>query len=131
MFTNIYGLVTCTDKDKNCIYQVFGKMGNNLKESCKQSCPLECNTVSYSNTITSSSYPTEFFATKLIDKYNLKSRFNSTENITYEKLRDNIVALSFYANSFEFMEINEVESVTILGLISTCGGIHFIFLIFL
>jgi hypothetical protein len=59
----------------------------------------------------------------LLEKYNLQQRLNLTRNVTYEELKDNVLALNFYLDSFDYTEITEMASQTVIDLISNCGGI--------
>jgi hypothetical protein len=123
-FPNLYDLQPCLDKiQSECVRKVVINMIDNLKESCKNYCPLECNTITYTTAITSNRYPTQSYANVLLDKYDLKQRFNSTRNVTYEELKDNVLALNFYLDSFDYTEIIEKPSQTVTDMISTCGGI--------
>jgi len=126
-FPNLYDLQPCFSQESNtCVENVWIQMIGNLKESCKIFCPLECRTISYTTAITNNRYPTQAYANELLANFNLQSRFNSSQNITYEDLRDNVLALYFYADSFEYTEITEMASQTLIDLISACGGFSLI-----
>jgi hypothetical protein len=58
------------------------------------------------------------------------ARFDNSSNLTLADLSENILALNFYVETFEQTEITEIRSQTLIGLISSVGGIpvnHFVY----
>ena len=128
MFQNLFNLEPCIIDE--CVINIWNIMIENLQTYCGKYCPLECNTITYTTAITSNRYPTQSYANVLLDKYDLQQRFNLTRNVTYEELKDNVLALNFYLDSFDYTEITEMASQTVIDLISNCGGKNIFIMLF-
>ena len=83
-------------------------------------CPLECESESYSFTVSSLDYPTKIYAKMLANQTQVLSRFNNKEP-TYEKLKQSIVSVNINYNGLSYTHIKEIQKITILDLIAKAG----------
>ncbi len=121
--------ISCLRKTENTFYTNASLIG-----MCYNNCPLECSVVRYDLTISSSSFPTEWYAkiladdpsfNNLINKYfdqsgNNYTTINYTNN--YEGLRNSVARLNVYYEDLQYVLVDETPSITIIILLGTLGG---------
>ena len=96
----------CSEKKLNETANLFTQQGEN--EICEASCPIECQTMSYSITINS-----QAIDPLLMDRLNYSKRMSIIE---------------IYYNDFGYTSINEIPKTTFESLIGNVGGILGVFL---
>ncbi len=113
----------------NCVYQIW----ENIKEKgyislYSKYCPVECNTVTYPLTISTSSY--------LSNKNSMNKLFNNTalsskywnDTLNYDKMKNKVLALNIFYDKLEYTLINQEAKFQILDLVSNIGGLLGLFL---
>ena len=108
------------------VYDSFTKKG--FQELCQNECPLECYKTLYSYASSFTMYPSKPYANRLIKDPNIISRFSNQTELTHQRLRDNILALYVYFDSFEVMNIQESAQTDVPTLIAGIGGTLGLFL---
>ena len=81
---------------------------------CLLECPLECNSIEYIYSISSSYFPTLTYLKKL----NLTKSANFTSKLN----KSNHLALNIYYNSMSYTEIEEIAKTNWIELVSNIGG---------
>ena len=94
-------------------------------KECLDSCPTECEYVTYDTTISSSQYPTKTYKTILSYKINNSEIFNSAKD---ELARTSILALNVFYRSDMFKTIKEKPSIEGEIFVSNIGGALGLFL---
>ena len=77
-----------------------------------QSCPLECETVDFTQVYSRSRYPTVYYTNFLRFRTDLVSRFPPGTPNTDPYIQKNIVLLNVYYSTIETMYLNEVPAMT-------------------
>jgi hypothetical protein len=127
----LYDVRPCsTFRDLGCLnfMLVFLNFINELKKTCEAKCPLECETVFYTTTQSISKYPSRAYGDYLLKDKKILNRFDNQSNLTINDLRETILAINIYIDSYEYTQINEIESQTLLNLIASCGGTFGLFI---
>ena len=108
------------------VFDIFTKKG--FQELCQNECPLECYKTLYSYASSFTMYPSRSYANRLIKDPSIISRFSNQTELTYETLRENILALYVYFDSIEVMNIQESPQTDVPTLIAGIGGTLGLFL---
>jgi hypothetical protein len=114
--------IECTEK----LYYEFIE-NDYINKKCIQYCPLECDSVSYQLSTSTSTYPTEIYAKILMTRPQIQKYF-ANETITYEKLRETLVALDINYADLKYTIISEIASRTLIDLVASIGGTISLFL---
>ena len=108
------------------IYEKFLK--EDIDKQCSPSCPLECDSVNYELSLSTASYPTRVFANVLSRRESIRRHFGENETITYEKLKESVLALDINFAELKYTLISESASKSIVDLIASIGGTIGLFL---
>ena len=112
-----------------CQYQVFTSYFNNgFQELCSKQCPLECYSTTYSYSLGTSLFPTLAYAHNLRKDPSLLSRFNNKTNLDIFTLRESVLSLNVYYDSFEVTNIEENAQMQSTDLVAGVGGTLGLFL---
>jgi hypothetical protein len=114
--------IECTEK----LYYEFIE-NDYIKKKCIQFCPLECDSISYQLSTSTSTYPTEIYAKILMTRPQIQKYF-ANETVTYEKLRETLVALDINYADMKYTIISEISSRTLIDLVAGIGGTISLFL---
>jgi hypothetical protein len=119
-----------TYNDIICDQSEFSKFfSQDVKKICSNECPLECETMSYSTSVSSLSYPSEAYASALMKNPKVQAKFgDNTSAITYERLKKTLVALNIYYETLSYKKLIEVEKLNFVDLIANIGGTLGLFL---
>ena len=105
-----------------CVYETYKIFINsNVNELCSSMCPLECESTKIDISTSSSTFPTRSFYEFYKNNKYFKELFPN-ENITYNDLRENILEVNIYYDSFIYTKTEESSVCTIIDLISNMGG---------
>ena len=87
---------------------------SNIFNMCLSECPLECTSIEYINSISSSFFPTIAYLEELnlIKSTNFTTKLNSSNHL----------ALNIYYNSLSYTETDEIAKTNLIELISNIGG---------
>lgn len=108
-----------------CQSSNFKNKTNDLTyKECYMNCPLECETIDYALSISSSSAPT-----KSAYEYWLKNMpqvLDYSKNSSYEMMKDNFISIFINYKDLKYMSIEEIENFNYIDLISTIGNYLFL-----
>ena len=60
--------------------------------------------------------------------HKLRSKFPRTHNITYEDLRNSMIAFNVFYKSLQFTSITEIAKTELIGLVANIGGLLGLFI---
>ncbi|CAF1029306.1 unnamed protein product [Brachionus calyciflorus] len=111
--------IPCLNKTK-CISkqaELFSD-GNYVSDFCVPECPLECEMISFTKTISVNKYSNDAFDMMMSKKLNLSNR----------KISEDIAQVNVYYESLDHTEIVEFATMDFVDLLSSIGGIAGLFL---
>jgi hypothetical protein len=110
----------CVDKEEiKCAFKVYNEFfDKGINEDCLKMCPLECESVGYQLTLSSSNFPT--FSSYFIYKNLTKS--------SYEVVRENSLAVNIYYQDLGYTRITETPTMIVQDLLSQIGGMLGLFI---
>ena len=97
--------------------------GNEFKEHCKESCPLECSYVEYSISTTQALYPTVSRLDELLNKDNYKDRITNNQTASQAFAKVNI-----YYKGMYYTTKTEIAQMQVADLVANLGGTLGLFL---
>lgn len=107
-----------TETDFKCIVEVKSVfVSKGLSKKCNDYCPVECDSVTYSTTVSTATYPTEFYSGWL----QKDPMFNKLK-INGSSFSSSILKLNVFYEKLEYTEITETASMTWDVLLSNIGG---------
>lgn len=110
-------------------YLLVEFFSNDVKTLCPNDCPPECDSLTYTTQLSTSTYPSAVYGDLLVKKNSaIRARFNNRTNVTLEELRRNILAINVYYATMSYQSISESEKMNYVDLISTVGGTLGLFL---
>jgi hypothetical protein len=116
----------CTDiKDNYCLmgsYANFTKKESTYFNDCLKLCPSECNSVIYSYSSSTSTYPSRAYAEELAHLPVIKNKFINKSEISYEKIKENILQVNVFYDTTIVTVKDEVPKMSIEDLVSNIGG---------
>jgi hypothetical protein len=85
--------------------------------------PLECDTIQYSLSTSSSTFPSQGYFTRLINNSVIQKQYNyNTSAITLESVRANVLGVSIYYSSLSYTKISEDAKMEPSDLVGAIGG---------
>ena len=122
--------ITCVSN----VYELFYKQDVNKK--CSPYCPLECDSITYSLSVSHSSYPNPEYAKYLKSQPIIQSKFQNSKtssiNSTLDKnysieisdreLKQSIAAIRIYYNDLKYTFVTQIPKMNILDLLANVGG---------
>ena len=99
-----------------------------VKALCGDSCPLECDTITYGSTWSGTIFPSEAYATSLRNNKKVQARFGNRNNMTTTELRKNLVSVFVYYDDLIYKAYTEKEKMNVADLVSNVGGTIGLFL---
>lgn len=119
-----------TMEELECSDGVFNKFINmDINRIAGSLCPLECSTISYETISSYTQFPSKTYADVLMNKPEIVSVFKNDSNLTYEKLKENIVRINLYYESTKYTFVDESPATTIIQLLSNIGGTMGLFMV--
>ena len=112
-----------TEEHMECLnlkWEEFNKL--NIVEKCSQ-CPLECETLTFPLTISSSFYPNEAYAKFLLDNSLIKNN-----SFTMWDLREKVLAFNIYYESLKHTKFTQMPKFEFIDLVALIGGYLSLFL---
>ena len=112
-----------TSADSACLFKVrMDFFAGKFNDECSSLCPLECDRVLYSYSISSSTSISEKYAEQYyFNNPVIKSNF-PLRNVTFDDIKKSLVNVKLFYEGLYFTEISETESQTVFDLISNIGG---------
>ena len=109
-------------EDLSCLEENFSNF--NLETCQTNSCPLECDSISYDLTLSSLEYPDEFIFEKVFNNQYMKNwyleKFNL--NMSYNLVKSNYASVTVYYPSLQYEQISESPKTQIIDLFTQIGG---------
>jgi hypothetical protein len=119
--------ISCKTSAQSTFYKSSQLIG-----ACYDHCPVECTEVQYDLTVSTSSYPTEWYAQVLTNntKFNVVintylansnvSLINYTNN--FNELKNAIARVNVFYEDLRYTEIDDNPAMDSIGLLGTLGG---------
>ena len=104
----------CTDKE----YLSF--IDNDIDETCKDYCPLECDSEYFEYKISSSHFPTSKYKNILLVNPVIKS--HSRQFSEEDQLEPNVSAINIYYENLKYTLISESAKATVFDIFASVGG---------
>jgi hypothetical protein len=89
-------------------------------------CPLECDSISYSVQLSQSYYPSEEESKRILNNWNLMSKF--PPNSSVQEVKKTLYPLRFYFEELKYESISDQPKMDTWTLVSSFGGILGLFL---
>jgi hypothetical protein len=106
----------------------FFSDGNKINELCSEDCPKECDTITYSKSLSIKTFPTKQFAELIGNDSKVKSIFPPGTNLSYEFVKANFLTVRIYYDKLSYTEITESEKLSPFNFLSVIGGTASLFL---
>ena len=103
-------------------------LNEDINAQCSTDCPLECDSINYELSMSTANFPTRVFAKLLRQREHIRRQFEPNETITYEKLKESVLALDINYAELKYTVMSESASKTIIDLIASIGGTIGLFL---
>jgi hypothetical protein len=98
-------------------------------DECLNRCPLECESVSYRTTVSSSQFPTVTYSEVLAYNENVSDYFSSAKGESQQGMvRSSVLSVNVFYKTDLYQKISEKPSVKIFEFVSNIGGVVGVFL---
>jgi len=95
-------------------------LNQNLKEFCSN-CPFECNFIEFEILTIKSKFPSQSYASELMNNTNITSKYPAGYNITLKDLRETMVQFSVFYTDFTYSKIIQIPKFELVDLVSNFG----------
>lgn len=114
----------------NCFLKRYVEFfSEDVPPSCRDKCPLECESITYDLSTSSSEYPSPIYGDILKDNPIIQAKFSGNlSQITYESLKRNMVQISVFYGDLGYDQYEEQAKMDITDLVSNIGGTLGLFL---
>jgi hypothetical protein len=128
-FPKMFNSTPCLSKtEMNCSESLSSEfLYYDLNKMCSSQCPLECDSITYDLSTSTANYPTRIYS-KLVKKQSKIIRYFKNEEVTFDKLKESLLALDINYAELKYTYISESASKTIIDLIASIGGTIGLFL---
>lgn len=128
-FWNKKGVRECLSlKDIDCFGENLQKFfSQDVKQLCPE-CPLECESVSFSSSVSAVNYPSAVYGDALKNNAAIWAKFGNRTNLTLDELRRNILAINIFYSELSYKKFSELEKMSVVDLIAAVGGTLGLFL---
>ena len=122
-FPCLFGKEFCINATQfQCGFETYNSfIKSDVNELCSGWCPVECESTEISVSTSASAFPTRSFYEFYKDNEYFK-RLLRNESATYESLRESVLELNIYYDSFAYTKIEQSPVSTIVDLVSNMGG---------
>ena len=87
---------------------------------CSKYCPLECESITYSVSMSFADYPNPQYATNAALNSPLKSQISN--NTAYDILKKSLVSINVFYSDLKYTSVSQIPKVSLEDLISNIGG---------
>ena len=102
-------------KQVDCVdYQYDFFKSSEIDDECVGQCPLECESIDYGLTISSSSYPTKFYFEFYKDYLNYTNDF--------DELKSSLYKINIFYPNLGYSKLEEMPKTSVIDLLSNIGG---------
>ena len=101
---------------------------NEMSPFCRQSCPLECESVFYNLFTSSADYPSLVYAQVLVDNPVIQAKYNDLSKLSYDSLKRTFMRVSIFYDDLGFVQYEETAKTDVVELVSNIGGTLGLFL---
>lgn len=120
METKFGSLTPCTNNQQmNCAKLVYNRVFEKIEDACVASCPIECESVTFQVTTSSSEFPSNNYANEILTNSFVKTKY---PGLNISGLKSNMLSLSLYYDELKYTEIVELPLFDWCALISSIGG---------
>jgi hypothetical protein len=119
--------IECVRATEDVFYDDRGLVGD-----CYAKCPTECTEIKYDLTMSSGSFPTEWYASVLTNNSNFNEVINlyfAFKNVSFinytnnlSELKNSIARLNVYYEDLRYVEIVDNAAMNVVTLLGTLGG---------
>jgi hypothetical protein len=133
--TDTYAHHSCTNHSQiKCLRASEDGFYNDRQRigDCYAKCPSECTEIKYDLTMSSSSYPTEWYAKVLTNNSNFNkviNQFFAAKNVSlinysndFNELKNSIARLNVYYEDLRYVDIVDNAAMNVVTLLGTLGG---------
>ena len=115
-YSNIANASPCLSVDSlNCVDRVYYDfVERDLDADCLAQCPLECDSVDYSFTVSSSAYPSVYFYDLYKDRLPMVS--------SYDEFKESLATIKIYYPALSYTKLSELPKTSVVDLLSSIGG---------
>lgn len=115
----IKNIPVCEDiKDILCVQDITKNiLLGDLGKKCAKDCPIACETIDYSLTLSTSSYPTENYA-----KYLAKQQFHKSIGINEYNINKNVLKMFVFYENFKYTYVKEAPVLNLDTFFANIGG---------
>lgn len=120
-----------TDDQIKCVDKIHRNISSSmiLNEKCYPWCPVECDIVYFSSTISTSPYPpNNFYLNELRDDDKIITKYSNISLISDQKLKQSVLKVSIYYDSLSYSVVSQSPTMTIVDLLASLGGVLGLFL---
>lgn len=109
---------------------LFYFYSGDLIDMCGNNCPLECDTITYTTSSSSVVFPSDLYASRMINNDYMKSLlgFTSDSNLTINDVRSRMLAVNVHYASLAYQSFSESPKTEVVDLVSSIGGTLGLFL---
>lgn len=113
--------IPCSTFDQiSCQTEAWGVIFNDTNKYCsKDICPLECDSDELSLTMSTSSFPTDYYANQILEKSFVKTKY---PNLSLNELKQSLVSIRVFYNRLQYTEITQDSKYNVFDFFSSIGG---------
>lgn len=109
--------------ETTCVYNTLLSFAEETTNKlCSNECPLECESISYSQSTSTSSFPPRSYADDILNDTVMLSRFDANKKIDYNFLKEHLLSVNIYFDALQSTRIEEFKQVEFFDLIANIGG---------
>ena len=121
-FERLNGTVICSIEKYACMMNIMQEfLSGDVVKLCSPYCPAECDSQTFSVSISSSVYPVYAYALELMNNSLIYSKL-SKEELLPEKVRTSVLSVNVYYKDLSYTVIGQQAKTEIVDLISNVGG---------
>lgn len=115
---------------KNLILKVYYNFFRSaVPQSCRDKCPLECDTITYDLYLSSVEYPSLVYGEALMKNPWIKYKYaKDISKLNYDSLKRSMVQISVFYGDISYDHLDESAKTEVIDLVSNIGGTLGLFL---
>ncbi len=119
-------LTPCLNTEQgDCVNRIYTAVNLDFDAYCPGKCPQECDSTDYSISVSTSTFPTDFYVKKIINETFVSTKY---PNISVSELVESLTSVRVFYSELKYEEIKEKAQLTFEDLISSFGGLLSLFL---
>ena len=115
----------CLNKmQASCYDELKDELIANPKKNCAKMCPLECNSMEYDYSLSTSEFATQgFYEIIKKDAYYNHKYFRNESNLTYELFKERSLSVNIYFSELKYLVMTQSIKMTFEDFLASIGGI--------